>query len=111
MSKEEGMNIIRKALLGGAWVSLALSCAVPAVALAKTAKTPVHKGALRKVAAGNARVKAIQGALDKHGARLKVDGLMGPKTEAAMKRFQSQHHLKATGTADKATLKALGIKA
>jgi peptidoglycan hydrolase-like protein with peptidoglycan-binding domain len=57
----------------------------------------------------NARVEHIQTALNHQGAHLEVDGTMGPKTVAALKTFQKSHHLKVTGKADAATLKALGV--
>ena len=36
-----------------------------------------------------------------------VDGALGPRTTAALNRFQSQHHLPTTSTFDPATLEAL----
>lgn len=108
---------IRKQIFGGAALLLVVTSALPVVALAKTAavhKAVAHKAvahkAAPKAAAANTHVKAIQKALDKSGAKLKVDGLMGKQTEAALKAFQSKHKLKVTGTADKATLKALKVK-
>jgi peptidoglycan hydrolase-like protein with peptidoglycan-binding domain len=54
------------------------------------------------------RVAKLQMALNANGAQLDVDGRMGPKTVAALKAFQQQHNLKATGRVDAATMKALG---
>ncbi len=54
-------------------------------------------------------VAAVQTALNSNGAQLDVDGHMGPKTVAALKVFQKQHHLKVTGKLDRATAKALGV--
>ncbi|MHB8254230.1 MAG: peptidoglycan-binding domain-containing protein [Acidiferrobacter sp.] len=106
---------IRNTLVSGAALLLAVATAVPVVAFAKTAVAPAHKAATHKVmarkhAVGSPHVKAIQEALDKSGAKLKVDGFMGKATEGALKAFQTKHKLKATGTADKATLKALDVK-
>ncbi|MDA8363219.1 MAG: peptidoglycan-binding domain-containing protein [Gammaproteobacteria bacterium] len=61
-------------------------------------------------AAASAKVKAVQEALNKAGAKLKADGFMGARTRAAIKEFQSKHGLKATGYAGPATLKALDVK-
>ena len=72
---------------------------------AKHAKKATHK----KVAA-NAKVKAVQEALDKAGMKLKADGIMGPKTRAAIKKYQKENGLKVTGKADKATMEKLGVK-
>ena len=52
-------------------------------------------------------VKNAQEALNKSGANLKVDGIMGHETKAALKSFQQAHGLKATGHLDKATSAAL----
>ncbi len=49
------------------------------------------------------RVASVQQALNGNGAKLTVDGKWGPKTEAALKQFQQQHGLKATGHLDHAT--------
>ena len=117
MYKEDTMTTsIRSTVISATALLLVIATAVPVAALAKAKATmgmshmtATHKVAHHKVV-GNADVKAVQKALDKHGAKLKVDGLMGKETEAALRKFQTKHHLKATGTADKATRKALGVK-
>lgn len=58
---------------------------------------------------GSAEVKALQEALNKNGAVLHVDGRMGPKTHAALVKYQKSHDLKATGRIDKATRDSLKI--
>ena len=55
-------------------------------------------------------IESVQTALNSHGAKLTVDGRMGPKTEAALRAFQHQHHLKVTGRPDHATVQALGVQ-
>jgi peptidoglycan hydrolase-like protein with peptidoglycan-binding domain len=55
------------------------------------------------------RVAKAQMALNSNGAQVDVDGKMGPKTVAALRSFQSSHHLKATGRLDAATTRALGV--
>ncbi len=101
---------VRKGLLGAAALFLGMTMVMPGAASAATkAKAVSHKAAAHRVV-GNAHVKAIQEALDKAGAKLKVDGLMGKKTEGALRAYQKKHGLKVTGTADKATLKSLGVK-
>jgi peptidoglycan hydrolase-like protein with peptidoglycan-binding domain len=55
-------------------------------------------------------VKAVQGALNKEGYKVKVDGLMGKHTRAALERYQKKNGLKVTERADKATLAKLGVK-
>ena len=61
----------------------------------------------RKVA--KPKIISIQKALNKQGFKLKVNGIAGPKTRAAIKSFQKQKGLKVTGKADKATLAKLGL--
>lgn len=63
----------------------------------------------RKQAARTRMVEQVQTALNSGGAALKVDGHCGPKTMAALRVFQKQHKLKATGLPNAATLKALGV--
>jgi peptidoglycan DL-endopeptidase CwlO len=55
------------------------------------------------------RVAKIQVALNSNGAQLDVDGKWGPKTSAALKAFQEQHHLRPTGRMNAPTAKALGL--
>jgi peptidoglycan hydrolase-like protein with peptidoglycan-binding domain len=61
-------------------------------------------------ASPNHQVKAVQTALNKEGYKLEVDGKMGKNARAALIKFQKTHKLPATGKADEATLKKLGIK-
>ncbi len=104
---------VRKGFLGAAALLLGVSAAIPGVALAgmKAAghKAVAHKAVAHKVM-GNAHVKAIQEALDKAGAKLKADGMMGPATKAALRAYQKKHGLKVTGAANAATLKSLHVK-
>ncbi|HKO09129.1 MAG TPA: peptidoglycan-binding domain-containing protein [Alphaproteobacteria bacterium] len=58
---------------------------------------------------GSAMVKSAQEALNKEGAALAADGILGPKTHAALKSYQQAHGLKATGRLDKATRAALKL--
>ena len=61
-------------------------------------------------AAASSQSKAVQSALNKDGYPLKVDGKMGRQTHAALMDFQKKNGLPATGKADAATLKKLGVK-
>jgi peptidoglycan hydrolase-like protein with peptidoglycan-binding domain len=54
--------------------------------------------------------KTVQSALNKEGYQLKVDGKMGKQTHAALRDYQSKNGLPATGKADDATMRKLGIK-
>jgi pentapeptide MXKDX repeat protein len=58
------------------------------------------------------RIKAAQQALKDKGADPgAIDGVMGPKTQAAVRDFQSKEGLKATGRLDPETMSKLGVQA
>jgi putative peptidoglycan binding protein len=61
---------------------------------------------LKKGAKGN-DVKAVQKQLNKHGAKLKEDGIFGPKTEADVRKFQKKVKLKTDGQVGPLTEAAL----
>ena len=83
--------------------ALCLSATLPAPAIAQTKATMAKKqGPLKGVI-------AVQEALNRHGAKLKVDGYMGRKTRNALKKYQAENGLKATGKLDKATRAKLGV--
>jgi hypothetical protein len=54
-------------------------------------------------------VRALQQALNEQGMTVPVDGVLGEATYAAIRQYQSQHHLPVTGEPDAATLEKLGI--
>lgn len=55
-------------------------------------------------------IRQVQGALDQKGFKAgPQDGLMGHQTEAALRNFQKQQHVQATGKLDDRTLAALGV--
>jgi peptidoglycan hydrolase-like protein with peptidoglycan-binding domain len=84
---------------------------VPAVAQDKApvAAKKMSDKKMAKKAAPSKSVMAVQSALNQTGAKLKVDGFMGKRTRAAIKKYQATNGLKATGQADKATLAKLGV--
>ncbi|MPZ77561.1 MAG: BON domain-containing protein [Deltaproteobacteria bacterium] len=56
-------------------------------------------------------VKEVQEALtDKGHDPGKIDGIMGPNTRAALRAFQKQNNLEASGTIDAKTASALGVE-
>jgi len=77
-------------------------------------QSPDEKGAAGSRSggmAGNEEIKKVQQALKEKGQDPGViDGVMGPKTKDALKAFQEQQGLKASGTLDQQTKKALGIE-
>jgi peptidoglycan hydrolase-like protein with peptidoglycan-binding domain len=61
---------------------------------------------------GGEQVKAVQQALkDKGHDPGAVDGKMGPKTQAALRDFQSKEGLTASGRLDAETMSKLGVEA
>jgi peptidoglycan hydrolase-like protein with peptidoglycan-binding domain len=62
-------------------------------------------------AGGHAKVKKVQEALkDKGHDPGPIDGVMGPKTQEALRAFQQSNNLKATGRIDAETAQKLGIE-
>ncbi len=88
----------------------AAAATTPAPRAAKATK-PTHAQAATKAKPAAAehtqRIERLQTALNANGAKLKVDGKMGPKTHAALVAFQKAHGLKANGHLDKETIAAL----
>jgi peptidoglycan hydrolase-like protein with peptidoglycan-binding domain len=70
---------------------------------------PMTRGSM---AGKSEHVKAVQQALkDKGHDPGAVDGKMGPKTQAALRDFQSKEGLKASGRLDADTMAKLGVQA
>lgn len=61
------------------------------------------KHALLKRDSAGPEVRELQRDLNRWGAALQVDGLFGPKTDAAVRRFQGDHDLKVDGIVGPAT--------
>lgn len=55
-------------------------------------------------------VRQAQRILGERGFRTGVDGMMGPRTQAALKRFQRAQNLEPTGQLNRQTLVALGLQ-
>jgi peptidoglycan hydrolase-like protein with peptidoglycan-binding domain len=61
-------------------------------------------------AGGDEKIKQVQQKLKDQGHDAgPVDGIMGPKTQAALKEFQSAKSLKQSGQLDRETMAALGV--
>lgn len=70
---------------------------------------PATTTAPTSAALSEATIKSLQEALSKQGIAVKVDGILTDETRAAIRKYQSQHHLPVTGEPDKATLDKLGV--
>lgn len=83
--------------------------ATPAMSQPATPSTPQAQSSAsaKHAAMSRANVEQVQQALNGAGEKTTVDGKWGPKTEAALKQFQQQHGIKATGRLDQATKKQL----
>lgn len=77
-----------------------------AVAVATVCAGGAHAQTLRQGSSGDS-VKRVQRALVLHGARIKIDGKYGPNTAAAVRAFQRNRSLPATGRVDAVTLRSL----
>ena len=89
---------------------LALGPMVPTAMPVNADAPAVAVTGLSRGARGDA-VKSVQSALVNQGLEVAggVDGIFGPGTESALKTFQKQQGLNATGVVDDATALALGL--
>lgn len=73
----------------------------------KMEKTEEHARAGK----GSEEIRKVQEALKAKGEDPgSIDGIMGKKTKAALKKFQEQNNLKATAMLDEQTAEKLGVQ-
>lgn len=96
----------RALALGATAIAVALGAAPAMLPLAAPAQT---SAATTSALPSEATVKALQEALNAQGVAVTIDGVLDEETRAAIRTFQSQHHLPVTGEPDKATLEKLGL--
>lgn len=77
---------------------------IPSIVALAQSSQPATSAAL-----SDATIRALQDALNKQGIAVKTDGVWNEETRAAIRKYQSQHHLPVTGEPDKATLDKLGV--
>jgi hypothetical protein len=100
-------SLLRKSALAAAILAaMVLLSSVPADFSAFAQTTAPASTALSE-----ATIKALQEALNKQGIAVKADGILTDETRAAIRKYQSQHHLPVTGEPDSATLAKLGVAA
>jgi hypothetical protein len=100
-------TVLRHVTVGAAALVIGLAVTgglIPAPAVAQTA---APASAAAPLSADT--VKTLQEALNKQGIAVKTDGVLSEETRAAIKKYQSEHHLPVTGEPDKATLEKLGV--
>ncbi len=81
----------------------------PAQGAAAAQTQPAPPPAPASVALSETTIKALQEALNKQGIAVKVDGVLSDETRAAIRKYQTEHHLPVTSEPDKATLDKLGV--
>jgi peptidoglycan hydrolase-like protein with peptidoglycan-binding domain len=73
-------------------------------------QSPSASAGRQSQAGGDEKIKQVQQKLKDQGHDAgPVDGVMGPKTQAALKGFQSAKGLKDSGQLDRETMAALGV--
>jgi peptidoglycan hydrolase-like protein with peptidoglycan-binding domain len=80
----------------------------------QSAASGASSGQSQKQAQGGQRsdlVKQVQQKLSEKGHQVQADGVMGPKTQAALKEFQEKQGLQGDGQLNRETLSALGVSA
>lgn len=77
---------------------------------AKEKRLTLPEGMLLSDGSRGSKVKGLQYMLNKHGEELKKDGIFGPKTLDAVRKFQQEHGLKVDGIVGPKTLKELNGK-
>jgi len=107
------MTLFKQSALAAA-VCLALAPAAFAQQTSGSSTTPAaDTGATTSSTAATPssdEVRQVQQHLKDKGVDVAVDGVMGPKTRAALKSFQQQQGLTASGDIDSSTLTALGVQ-
>ena len=108
------MTLFKQSALAAA-VCLALAPAAFAQQKSDSSTPAADTGAATSSMGGAAtpssdEVRQVQQHLKDKGVAVAVDGVMGPKTRAALKSFQQQQGLTASGDIDSSTLTALGVQ-
>jgi peptidoglycan hydrolase-like protein with peptidoglycan-binding domain len=88
-----------------------VAAVAPAAALPSATAPAYLTVTLRKGNPYTSQNKILQRRLNALGSRLVVDGSFGPKTLAAVKKFQTAKRLKVDGVVGPITRKALGLSA
>jgi len=101
------MRNLRRILTAGALAVLVAFAGTSAAVAVPVSPPSPHATRHHHHVLARSRVRKIQQALHAHGAKINVDGVWGPKTVAAVRRFQRLHGLRATGRVDHATMRHL----
>lgn len=103
------MKLYLKTSVLAAMMAAAATTLTPVLASVSAVAQPASTTAPTTATMPEATIRSLQEALNKQGIAVKVDGILTEETRAAIRKYQSQHHLPVTGEPDKATLDKLGV--
>ncbi len=103
------MKLYLKTSALAAMMAAAATILTPVLASVSAVAQPATMTAPTTATMPEATIRSLQEALNKQGIAVKVDGILTEETRAAIRKYQSQHHLPVTGEPDKATLDKLGV--
>jgi hypothetical protein len=103
------MKLYPKTSALAAMMAAAATILSPVLASVSAVAQPATMTAPTTATMPEAAIRSLQEALNKQGIAAKVDGILTEETRAAIRKYQSQHHLPVTGEPDKATLDKLGV--
>ncbi len=103
------MKLYLKMSVFAAAATVAMTILTPMLSTVSAVAQPATMTAPSSSAPSEATIKSLQEALNKQGIAVKADGTLTDETRAAIRKYQSQHHLPVTGEPDRATLDKLGV--
>lgn len=103
------MRLYLKMSVFAAVATIATTILTPMLSTVSAVAQPATMTAPSSSALSESTIKSLQEALNKQGIAVKADGLLTDETRAAIRKYQSQHHLPVTGEPDRATLDKLGV--
>lgn len=103
------MKLYLKTSALAAMVAAATTIHTPMLATVSAVAQPATMTAPTTATMSEATIRSLQEALNKQGIAVKADGILTDETRAAIRKYQSQHHLPVTGEPDKATVDKLGV--
>ena len=103
------MKLYLKTSALAAMMAAAATILTPVLASVSAVAQPATMTAPTTATMPEATIRSLQEALNKQGIAVKVDGILTEETRAAIRKYQSQHHLPVSGEPDKATLDKLGV--
>lgn len=103
------MKLYLKTSALAAMMAATATILTPVLASVSAVAQPATMTAPTTATMPEATIRSLQEALNKQGISVKADGILTEETRAAIRKYQSQHHLPVSGEPDKATLDKLGV--